>query len=461
MFFMLRRALFFCLLSLLLTRPHLSAANPLETYGFGSRAISMGGAFSAVSDDFSAVYYNPAGLPQIEQVNMGVGMIFFDARFNSIQNIVVGETSEGKPVIGDIDTSGSDNGGFMGGVAVSITKRLAVGVGMYLPSNSYIAKLQTQDQREPHFIWYDKRPKRFSLLVAAGFEVLKGLYIGAGADILFGPEGRVKVKVPVGGEGTVDLALMFRPRISPYGGILYKLRDNMSIGIVYKEKRNQGEVDINLDAEITVQEVLVPIAGKMDSMIFYSPRQATLGWAWKPGKRFHVSLDLTWLQWSKFQDATMKMLVRLVDSVDVPFQDRLDPGFHDTLLPRAGIEYLVKTLTGLSWAEAIELKLRGGYCFIESPVPEQKGVTNYLDSDTHVFSCGLGAALLEPFDIKRTFNMNLFFQVHHLVHREHNKEVEMMDLNGDGNPETRVIGYPGYVTGGNIITGGFTVGVSF
>jgi len=461
MSFMLRRTLFFCLYVLLLTQPHLSAANPLETYGFGARAIGMGGAYSAVSDDFSAVYYNPAGLAQIDQVDIGFGMTFFDAGFKSIQNVVVGETPQGAPIIGDVDTSVSDNGGFMGGLGVGITRRIAIGVGMYVPSNKYLAKLQTQNQREPHFIWYEKRPQRFAILVAAGVEILKGLYVGAGADILFGPEGQVKVMVPVGGEGTVDLSLLFRPRIFPYGGLLYKIKDNMSIGLVYKEERTQGEVDITLSAEISIQDAVMPIAGKMDSMIFYSPRQVTLGWSWKPGERLHVSLDLAWLQWSKFQDATMKMLVQFFDSAYVPFQERLDPGFHDTFLPRAGIEYAVKTLDGFSWAEAIELKLRGGYSFVDSPVPEQTGITNYLDSDTHVFSCGLGAALLKPFNMNRTFHMNLYFQVHHLTNREHIKEEEVVDLNGDGSPDTRVIGYPGYVTGGDILAGGFTVGVSF
>jgi long-chain fatty acid transport protein len=445
---------------LLVVRPHVSAANPLETYGFGSRAISMGGAYTAVSDDFSAVYYNPAGLPQIGQVNMGVGMTFFSARFKAIQNVVVGETPDGEPVIGDVDTSNSDNGGFMGGVAVRITKRLAMGVGMYLPSNQYLAKLETQNQREPNYIFYDKRNRRMGILASAGVKVLKGLYIGGGADILFGPLGRVKVNVPLGGEGTVDLSLMFRPRISPYGGLLYKIRDDMSIGVVYREKRDQGEADINIGADIDINQLVIPIRGKMHTMIFYSPREATLGWAWKPGQRFLVSLDLTWLKWSAYEDATMEMVVK-VGPTNVPFQKVLDPGFHDTFLPRVGIEYLLKTWSMFPVADVVELKLRGGYYFVNSPVPEQKGITNYLDSDSHVFSTGLGLALLSFFGTDRALKLDLYFQVHHLVDRENKKDMEMADLDGDGIPETRVIGYPGYVTGGHIIAGGFTVGVSF
>lgn len=37
-------------------------ANPLDTFGFGSRGTAMGGAQSADVSDYTAGYYNPAGL---------------------------------------------------------------------------------------------------------------------------------------------------------------------------------------------------------------------------------------------------------------------------------------------------------------------------------------------------------------------------------------------------------------
>jgi long-chain fatty acid transport protein len=422
----------------------------------------MGGAYSAVSDDFAAAFYNPAGLPQIGDVDLGFGMTFFNTSFNTIQNVVVGETPGGEPIIGDVDTSLSDNGGFMGGVSVGLSEDIALGVGFYLPSTHYLARLQTQNQREPNFIWYEKRPKRFALLVSVGARVYKGLHIGAGLDVLFGPEGVVNVRVPVAGEGTVDLALTFRPRIAPYAGLLYKMKNDMSFAIVYKDKKNQGEVDINLNASIEYPLLTIPIAGKMESMIFYSPRQVTFGWAWKPGERFHVSFDLAWLQWSQFKDATLDMAVALGPGENqVNFQKLLDPGFSDTLLPRAGIEYLAKKWSLFPLADRVELKLRGGYYFQKSPVPEQTGLTNFLDSDTHVFSAGLGFALRDLFGTTRALKLDLHFQFHQLMNREHKKDGDLVDLDGDGIPETRVIGYPGYATGGNIFAGGFTLGTSF
>ncbi|MFC2088496.1 OmpP1/FadL family transporter [Calditrichota bacterium] len=43
-------------------------------YGFGARSISMGGAFSGVADDYSAIYWNPAGLAQIKKMEFYGGI---------------------------------------------------------------------------------------------------------------------------------------------------------------------------------------------------------------------------------------------------------------------------------------------------------------------------------------------------------------------------------------------------
>jgi len=48
------------------------AASLAETRGFGVRATGMGGAFTAVADDVSAIYYNPAGIAQIDGYTFNV-----------------------------------------------------------------------------------------------------------------------------------------------------------------------------------------------------------------------------------------------------------------------------------------------------------------------------------------------------------------------------------------------------
>jgi long-subunit fatty acid transport protein len=49
-------------------------AGSLTTSGQGARALAMGGAFTAVADDASAVYYNPAGIIQAPRTELMAGV---------------------------------------------------------------------------------------------------------------------------------------------------------------------------------------------------------------------------------------------------------------------------------------------------------------------------------------------------------------------------------------------------
>ena len=44
-----------------------------EELGVGSRAMSMGGAYVGVADDYTAIYWNPAGLGQLRRMEVNVG----------------------------------------------------------------------------------------------------------------------------------------------------------------------------------------------------------------------------------------------------------------------------------------------------------------------------------------------------------------------------------------------------
>ena len=51
-------------------------ANPLDIFGFGARAQGLGGAYTAQANDFSANYYNPAGLAAKEGLRLELGYAY-------------------------------------------------------------------------------------------------------------------------------------------------------------------------------------------------------------------------------------------------------------------------------------------------------------------------------------------------------------------------------------------------
>ncbi len=49
--------------------------------GIGAKALSMGGAFTGISDDYSATYWNPAGLFQVKRMELSAGL-----NYNNLKN---------------------------------------------------------------------------------------------------------------------------------------------------------------------------------------------------------------------------------------------------------------------------------------------------------------------------------------------------------------------------------------
>ena len=69
----------FCMtaLLLLLVAPTLRAQEEIfflgQELGIGARAMGMGGAYVGVADDYSAIYWNPAGLGQLNRMELNIG----------------------------------------------------------------------------------------------------------------------------------------------------------------------------------------------------------------------------------------------------------------------------------------------------------------------------------------------------------------------------------------------------
>jgi len=52
-------------------------------FGVGGRALGLGGAFAGIADDASAIFYNPAGLPQLDRITFSYmsAALFLDSRY--------------------------------------------------------------------------------------------------------------------------------------------------------------------------------------------------------------------------------------------------------------------------------------------------------------------------------------------------------------------------------------------
>lgn len=102
------------------------SANGLNLNGVGSRAIAMGGAYVGLADDYSAIYWNPAGLSQIKTKSLSI-----------FQTTLI-PTSTYQFAMARIDTETKSTlypSGALGFVK-PVSEKLTLGILAYVPSGS-------------------------------------------------------------------------------------------------------------------------------------------------------------------------------------------------------------------------------------------------------------------------------------------------------------------------------------
>jgi len=428
--------------------PQAARASVVDLYGWGSRATALGGAFTALADDFSAVYYNPAGLmhqrtlerdfPNRKGIKFDFGFVYGEPRFYVRDKGGSSQTRDYGSIAGSCLGITFDPVDFHGTFK---RKVFAFGLGLYLPVDHllYYGRYWPEEREYPFFYDY---AMRFVLMPGIAIAVLPNLSVGAGLQIL----GRLHTDTV--GNVDVDLAkllsaqslLQHRVRLdqdevhlgefedltlnlAPVVGIQFRPSARWRFGVVYRGENYVNDFGLT-NPVINLAGILsFPQGYQFKFVRFFTPHQVFLGTAVSPVREVTVSLDAGWLDWSGFMDIEAQ---------------RPDPPFHDTWMPRVGVEFRAR-----EW-----LCLRGGYFFCASPVPEQKGRSNFLDNDRHVFSLGAEWVVLDPPGFwDKPLLISLHLQVQHAVTREYRKT-------DPADPY-----YPGYSFGGQILMGGIQISV--
>lgn len=374
--------------ALLLTSLGPARANPLDAFGWGARAIGLGGAYTALVDDFSANYYNPAALAAGDDLRLEFGYIFVEPTLK----------------LNGADLGVDNSNGFQGGIVLRgklFGQSIGASVGLHMPDRM-ISRIRSLPQRQPRFAVYDNRPQRIVISTSIAIETFKDLYIGAGLTFLANTKGVLDMtgevslsdpaKTQLLSDVDVDLASVRYPAV----GLLFTPGENWRFGLTWREEFN---LRLDISVVVTGDIMLDDPSGRPRTYVedgsfmlvsgnnnLFSPRQIAMGVAYV-GPCWAVAADLTWVQWSRFPSPTATVDIELDLSpaqFDIPpIDDPIPPGFHDIWIPRVGVEYtpVAERVFGLT--------LRGGYFYEPTPAPDQPGPTNYVDMDKHGFSAGV------------------------------------------------------------------------
>jgi long-chain fatty acid transport protein len=433
-------------------------AQPMDTYGLGSRSIAMGGAVTADVADFSANYYNPAGLVRGEEIRISAGWFGvqnwleidgFDSGVDRVSGLVTGLV-----IPGNID-------GF----------RFAFGLGLHL-NDDRVSRTRALPRSRPRWELYDNRPQRTFLATHLAVRPFDWLLVGGGIAFLsyarttLSIRGDIDVITPDVGtraehEVEADLTTIRYPQV----GIQIVPMPELSFGVVYRGQfalssdltANAGMPGETSNTRFLVGNITIPGYFHLvsESVNAFVPQQLSFAVTFQPIPELRIGAELTWVNWSAYispigrADVTLAIRVppELADTIRVP--DRISgsspipANFEDRFVPRLGVEGLALSEPGL------DIMLRGGAFYESSPVPEQKGVSNLIDTDRIALSLGAGLRLtnLRPvIDGWIAFDLHLQWSI---LPERTTQKASPIDPIGD------------WRAGGHFFAGGLTMEVAF
>ncbi|OGL41394.1 MAG: hypothetical protein A2043_05360 [Candidatus Schekmanbacteria bacterium GWA2_38_9] len=391
---------FFVLAIIIFLHPSASFGNGFIIGEQDAEAMGGASAFAARASNPSAIFYNPAGITQLDGINMTLGT-----------NLVTVKTTYNKSGGGDKSSTKDrlDTPSYFY-VTGKINDKFATGFGFYQPFG--LASDWQSGWPGRHIVTYAML-KTFFFNPVIAWQPTKNLSIGVGgigvySDVvlnsrlvyenlaaasipgftpgtLTGIEGHSKLKGDGGGAGI-------------NAGGLYSVTDNLKIGLSYRSPiriRYSGRTEFN-----KANSANSPTVALINATLFNSrartkitmPPQLLAGVSYNISKNLTAEFDIDWRGWSRSDTLRIQFRNKRMKNVKISQQ------WKDTVTYRAGLEYRLNN----------NLALRGGYAYDPSTVPNNRLDPMVPDADKHAVTLGLGYKLGKwKFDIS---NMAIFFE---------------------------------------------------
>ena len=373
------------------------------TYGLSARAMSMGNAMTATRSDLSMAFANPAALGALDHSRVGLGYLY------GVPTLHTERDGDGLPDVDDVNDVVMINAAFSLRNVLTKGKR-GIGFGLsFTADDNGKTFIDFTDRRSDsgQFLRYGN--SNTALLAGLGVEIMPWLMIGAGATIQLEAEVRMEITTDLEGNTkneSFDQVAEFV--FSPNVGVLAPWKE-WTFGATWRgESIGQvGPITAPTAAEVG-GAALTTLPIKVSFRDSFLPMQLAVGASWEGGDGLLVALDVTWYQWSRFDE--------VIEDNDSARYDA-DISFADTYVPRAGVEYILGGVHAF----------RAGYSYEMSPVtdigtvqPDPDGTTVgfvVLDNDKHVASVGYGYTLYLPEYLSFPIGFDLAFQGQFLPER--------------------------------------------
>ncbi len=353
-----------------------SGASGMSVSGNGFRladqdafATARGEAFVATADNASAIYYNPAGLAQLEGSNLRFGLygIYLDPTF--------------RPPTG-ANNSGStyhieDNLAAVPQLFYSYSPEalpLSFGLGIYSPYGGNVSWPQDTGFRS---VATEGSLTYMTINPVVALELAHGLSIAAGAMVNY-----ADLEMEQGLLATAQpLANFFRFKGNGWSagynlGVLWQPHEMVSLGATFRSSATVG-FDGHTDFEQQPLRGLYPATSRVASAEFEFPMTVTFGVSYRPTPKWNLEFDADYTDWSNFGTV-------YIHQQDPPFGLKAVTPVILNWQPSWMFGFGVTRYFDKGWHAS------AGYVFNQNSVPDAYYSPLAADMDRHFISAGAG-----------------------------------------------------------------------
>ena len=360
--------------------PSSLSASGFSIYEQGGRGMGFSGAYTALSDDPSAIFHNAAGIAFLrgKQIYLGGTLVAPSSNFTGAD-----------PFPGAADRE-RQNVGLIPVPTFYYTQklrdRLVVGFGVHSPYGLKTA-WENPDTYSGRFISLEADLKSISLNPTIAYKLADRLSIGGGLDFRLSKV-NLRRRVPSINPFTqkvIDVAEVQLESSWNHGlgfnvGLLAKPTESLSLGLAYRHKVTVDYGGSATFTQIPTGSAQVDAAALAalpaghpaltTSITFPAILNGGAAYRWE---KWTVSADVVWFQWSTFDQ------LRLSFEPGSGVASQTIPEDYSSIWQfRVGVERRLND----TWA------IRGGYHFDNTPVPAISVTPLLPDQDRHGFALG-------------------------------------------------------------------------
>jgi long-chain fatty acid transport protein len=339
-----------------------------------ARALAMGGAFTAISDDPSAIYFNGAGLTQLTGFNFMLGTTLIAPVF----------TFRGvSPQVTQYDAAKQTFFPTHFYATYRYNTDWAFGIGFTSP---FGLGSQWDPNWVGRYLAVETELKVFTISPVAAYNLLDNLSISAGLVYSFASVKITKQnsQTPFAGDAFISMDGKDNSEFGYNLGALYKPTDDLSFGVSFHSKilyRFKGTVSTNGAAQLASMLPNGDVSANLTT-----PLNLTFGAAYRLLPELLLSADFQYVGWSSYDTLTLNF--------SNPKESVANPRLYDnSYIARLGAEYTY----------CDNISLRAGIYFDKSPVKAEFVNPSLPESNRLGFSFGVGYKIRKNLSINAAY----------------------------------------------------------